>query len=340
LENDYAKFNEALNSSFLMITMKYNVLIIGAGNIGALFDEPLTDNILTHAHAFIAHNGFNLVGFVDVSIEKVDIAISRWGGKGFENIHDAFYNNKIDVVSIAVPDEHHYEVLRNVSEYPVEFVFAEKPLTKKIGDAVEIMSIYKEKNISLLVNYSRRFVPEFEKIKDDIHRGIYGRYLSGVGFYGKGINHNGSHLIDLIRYFIGEIQNSKVIDYSFDYYDDDPSVSGILTLVTDNKFYLQHVDCNLYSIFELDMFFEKKRIKIKDLGFVIEEYDVKKSGIFLGYRNIVKTGESRTSLGKAMYYAVENIFNFLENGAIIKCSGYDGYKALEVCTDIVKRAKI
>jgi hypothetical protein len=191
-----------------------------------------------------------------------------------------------------------------------------------------------------VVNYSRRFVPEFERMRNDIHHGIYGSYVSGTGIYGKGINHNGSHLIDLLRYFIGEIQDSHLIDYSFDFYDDDPSASVILTLDNNKKFYLQHIDCNLFSIFEIDMFFEKKRIRMQNSGFVMESYDVTGSNIFAGYKNIVKTEENRTSLGKAMYYAVKNIYDFLTEGAVIKCSGFDGYKAVEVSADIVKKTKI
>jgi predicted dehydrogenase len=318
----------------------YNALIIGAGNIGAFFDTPGAYDILTHAHAYKKFEGFNLLGFVDTDMGKAKKAVSLWGGSFFHCLEKAFDESIVDVVSVAVPDEQHYEVLLKLSEFPVKCVFAEKPLTKKLEEAEDIVRIYKEKNIGLVVNYGRRFVPEFERIRDDIHQGIYGGYVSGAGFYGKGINHNGSHLIDLLRYFIGEIQDSYVTDYLFDFYDDDPSVSCILTLDNDKKFYLQHIDCNLFSIFELDMFFEKKRIRIKELGFVIEKYDVRESDIFTGYKNMVETGENRTSLGKAMYYAVKNIYDFLTEGAIIKCSVFDGYKAVEVCTEIVKKTII
>ena len=44
----------------------FNVLIIGAGNIGALYDTPDMDKVLTHAHAFSIINGFKLLGFVDL----------------------------------------------------------------------------------------------------------------------------------------------------------------------------------------------------------------------------------------------------------------------------------
>jgi predicted dehydrogenase len=318
----------------------YNSLIVGAGNIGALFDSPGAINILTHAHAYKKFKGFELLGFVDVDVERAKKAASLWGCAMFHSIENAFDNSSIDVVSVTVPDEHHYKVLKEISEFPVKCVFAEKPLTKELEEAEEIIQIYQKKKIDLFVNYSRRFVPEYEMIRDDIHRGVYGDYVSGTGFYGKGINHNGSHLIDMIRYFIGEVQDSHVSDYAFDFYNDDPSVSCILTLYNDRKFYMQHIDCNLFSIFELDMFFQKKRIRTQESGFIIEEYDLIESDNYVGYKNMVKTGENRTSLGKALYYAVKNIYDFLAEGSAIKCSVFDGYKTVEACTDIIKKVKI
>lgn len=318
----------------------FNALIIGAGNIGAFFDTPGGSNVLTHAHAYKKCAGFNILGFVDTDMGKVKKAVSLWGGNIFHRMEEAFDKSTVDVVSVAVPDGQHYEVLLKISEFPVKCVFAEKPFTKKPEEAEDIIHIYKEKNIALVVNYSRRFVPEFEKIRDDIHRGIYGGFVSGAGFYGKGISHNGSHLIDLLRYFIGEIQSSRITDYSYDFYDDDPSVSGILTFANEKKFNLQHMDCKLFTIFELDMFFEKKRIRISESGLAIEEYDIIESDIFAGYKNMVKTRENRTSLEKAISYAVKNIYDFLTDGAAIKCSGLDGYKAVQVCSDIIKKMKI
>ena len=44
---------------------KFNVLVIGAGKIGALFDHPNDIKILTHAHAYKTNPNFEIVGFAD-----------------------------------------------------------------------------------------------------------------------------------------------------------------------------------------------------------------------------------------------------------------------------------
>lgn len=319
---------------------KYNVIIIGAGNIGAFFDTPGSERVLTHAHAFKAHEGFNLVGFIDLNKVKALQAAELWECKAFENTDEAFTNQKIDVVCIAVPDESHYSVLKEISNFPILVVFAEKPLTKTVNEAKEIIQIYQDKNIDVVVNYSRRFVPEFEKIKKNIERGIYGEYVTGTGYYGKGIIHNGSHLIDLLRYFIGEIKTIMPISSISDFYPDDKTISAVLIFDSINKpFFLQYADCRKYTIFEMDLLFERKRIRIFDSGFKIEEYEVQESKIFKGYKNIVKIAQINSSLHNALYYGAENIYKHLTDGQKLKCSIKDGYETLRTSTKIKESIK-
>lgn len=313
---------------------EFTVLIIGAGSIGAGFDNPVSKEILTHAHAFTKHKGFKLIGFVDSEIEKAKRAVSIWGGKAFENLEEAFNSSRIDLAVVAVPDDFHYRILKELSRFPVKLIFAEKPITKTISEAKEILRIYNNKDIGIAVNYTRRFVPEFEKIKKGISEGAYGEYLTGTGYYGKGIIHNGSHLIDLLRFFIGEIKDVKPASNLADFYEDDNSISAVLAFENGKKFFLQYLDCKKFTMFELDLLFERKRIRVVDLGFKVEEYDVQDSKIFSGYRNIAKTAEYDTSLQNALYNAAENIYMNLTEGQSLKCTAEDGYKALKTCMEI------
>jgi len=318
---------------------KYNVVIIGAGNIGALYDTPKSKNILTHAHAFTKHKGFKLVGFIDIDKQKAKKAVSIWGGKAFFSIKEAFNKQRIDVAVVAVPDQNHYQVLKKISQFPIKLVFAEKPLTTTLKEADEIVRLYKEKNIPVVVNYSRRFIPEFELIRKNIKSNLYGNYLKGSGYYGKGFLHNGSHTIDLIRFFIGEVQSARITASSFDFCQQDPSLSMVLKLKNKTQFFLQHIDYNLFNIYEIDLLFEKGRIVIKDRGFKIDEYTVKPSKIFPDYKNIIKNNSLNTSLGKSTYHLASNAYNFLTKNEKIKCSLEDGYQAVKICSKIISQFK-
>ncbi len=312
----------------------YNALIIGSGNIGAFFDNSDSKYILTHAHGFIQHEGFNLVGFYDINHKKALNAANRWNCKAFKSIKEAFSMNKIDIVCVAVPDELHYQILKVLSNYSLKIIFVEKPLTKTMNEAKEIYDIYRKKEIDVCLNYSRRYVPEYIKLKEEINRNDFGSYICGTGYYGKGILHNGSHIIDLLRYLIGEIYSFKTISGNFDFYEDDPSVTGILLFNNEKEFLLRNIDCNLYTIFEIDLFFEKNRIRITDSGFKIEIYEKSKSSVYKGYKYLTKSKVIDTDIGNAVYWAIDNIYNFINGNETIKCNIIDGLHAVEISNNL------
>ena len=323
------------NNCRMETTPLFNVLIVGAGNIGALYDNPESDNFLTHAHAFSSHKGFELLGFVDIDKLKAEKAVSLWGGKVFQSIEEAFEKEKIDIVCVAVPDEYHYEILKKLSSSSVKLIFCEKPLVSTYEEAVEISAIYKENKIPICVNYRRRFVPAYEKIHRDIKAGEYGEYITGTGYYGKGLLHNGSHMIDLLRYFIGEIDHIKVIDHFPDFYLKDPSVSAILNFKNSKPFFMQVVDCRLYSIFELDLLFEKRRIRFKDNGFTIENFQIRENDFFRGYFEMSQCNMVDTTLYRSLFSSATNIFRYLTVGESLKCNFDDGYRTLIECINIM-----
>lgn len=317
----------------------FNVLIIGCGKIGAFFDKPGDKNVLTHAHAFSLHKGFNLVGFVDIDFEQTEKAVAIWNGHVFKNLKEAFENNHIDIVCNATPDQFHFRVLKEILKYQSKFIFTEKPLTATLKEAREIKKLTKKKKIGMAVNYRRRFVPEFKKIKEEIKKGKYGEYLTGTGFYTKGITHNGSHAIDLLQYFIGDIKDATIFSSNGGKVRD-PHITTAIEFQSKNKnkkkFFLHNINHKFYAIFELDFLFSKARIRIINSGFQIEIQEVKEDKFFKGYRNMEYDKTINTSLGKSLYFAVDNIYKHITQGEKLDCSLEDGYKNMLAVKKIIK----
>lgn len=314
---------------------KLKAIIVGAGNIGAFFDSPDKKICLTHAHAYTTHSGFELAGFVDNDLAKAKKAAAIWGGNAYGTLEEAWESEgNIDVVSVCVPDEFHFGTIKQVLKKPVRLIFAEKPLTQKIADAEEIIDLAKAKNVAIAVNYSRRFVPEFQAIASEIKSQKYGNFLTGHGYYGKGVMHNGSHLLDLIRLLVGEIKGTTVFAHENDFYETDPSVSAVLSLENGKNLALLHTPATNFTLFELDLVFEKGRIEIRDSGNKIEISKVLKSDTFEGYKYLVKDREITPSLNKAIYFAIDNIFNHLDRGEALLCSGEEGSKSLKSAIQI------
>jgi predicted dehydrogenase len=322
-----------------MSRMIFNALVIGSGNVGAFYDEPSSAHCLTHAHAFTKHDGFHLVGFVDHDLEKARRASARWGGRAFRHLDEAFRADRIDVVSVSVPDDRHYEVLLDVSYRAVRLIFAEKPLAATMDDANAVLKRYSETKIPICVNFKRRFVPEYRELSRAIADGQFGQYLGGTGYYGKGVLHNGSHLFDLMRFLVADVIDADVTGFVEDWLADDPSVSAVLVLANKGRFFAQAVDSRRFTIFEVDLLFEKKRVRISDLGFKLEEFDLASDEMFPDYEVLRLARESRTGLADAMFYAAANIHDFLTAGEPLKASLADGYRAMEISFMVHERLK-
>lgn len=313
----------------------FSLLIVGAGKIGAFFDTPQSDAVLTHAHAFSRHPGFRLIGFVDADRRQAESAAEIWGGEAFDSVNDAFARMGIDVAVVAAPDDSHCQLLQELAAYPLKLVFAEKPLAKTLAEAERIAGLYRECGVPLAMNYSRRYVPEFAALRDRIDAEEFGRFLTGTGYYGKGTLHNGSHVVDLLRFLLGEVSATTTLGGIRDWRDDDPSCSAFLELERGGSFVMQPLDCRCYTVFEMDLFFERSRVRLVDAGFVVEMQEVRSSEVYDGYR-VLSGGETyATSLGGALTAAAASLYNHLTTGVPLPCTGDDGVRALEVCCNII-----
>ena len=122
--------------------MKYNAIVIGAGSIGALkqkgYDNKNSGNILTHAHAFYSHPDINLLGIVDIDLDKAKKAACKWECQ-YSNTIDNFRDDKIDIISVCVSTKFHFNCLENIIKYNPKFVIAEKPFCSNSKEAKKII---------------------------------------------------------------------------------------------------------------------------------------------------------------------------------------------------------
>lgn len=259
-----------------MNNLKYKTLIIGAGRIGAFYDEPNNNQILSHAHGITNNINFELCGFIDNNLEVAQKAAQIWNTNYYLTIEACIEENTIDVIVIAVPDEVHFSWLTRALKFKPKLIILEKPIVTTIADAKVVEKLVMASNTVILVNYSRRYEPIYSYLKEMIRSGQLGVFTNGHGYYGKGIIHNGTHMLDMLNYFVGEFIDFSIIESFTDYTEADPTVSAILKYST-GQFYLQAVNSNKVTIFEIDLLFENGRIRMSELGRLIEVYKAKES---------------------------------------------------------------
>lgn len=283
--------------------MRYSVMIIGAGQIAAGYDEPYSESILTHAHAVCKHSGFDLLGFYDTDADKAGQAAKKWESQAF------YVPQYADVIVICTPDDAHIESVTQAAELSPKFIILEKPIARNLKDVEKILKF--TKNIPTQVNFTRRFAPVFQELaagKTD-----YGAFISGTGLYGKGFVHNGSHMIDLLRLLVGEVESAEQIGEFDDFYADDLTKTAILRL-RNGEFYMRGVDCKHYTVFELDLCFEKARVQILEGGNLIKIYKPIPSEQYRGYVYLFPYKEMIPKLDYAMLNLYQNVYDHLTKG--------------------------
>ncbi len=141
----------------------------------------------------------------------------------FDN-YDEFLKSDIDAVYVASSNLHHYEQVIKAAKAGKN-ILCEKPLAITSKQAEEMVSVCKENNVLLAVNYVHRFHPLVIKAKElivdqklgklvsiDVHFNIdfppdnnfrFKKELSGGG----ALRDIGTHMIDLLRYFGGEVES-------------------------------------------------------------------------------------------------------------------------------------
>jgi predicted dehydrogenase len=256
-----------------------NALVIGAGFMGSIKDDPKDDRFFTHAKTYKTHPGYNLVGFVDPDTNRLLDAQLKWGVRGYFDINSAFDNQKIDIVSVATPDAMHCAILQDLAKRPIKYVFCEKPLVTTLEELEIVEKAFAGTGIKVIVNYTRRFIPEVWDVRNKIEQGYYGKYLYSVGHFGNGLIHDGSHMVDLLLYLVDTVDN----------------------------FHYHELDSKYYRIFELDMFFEKARVRFTDFGWQIKVSHVKLSPFYHWQQHIVEDEVTPCAIDRATFWAIDDI---------------------------------
>jgi len=108
-----------------------------------------------------------------------------------------------NIAVVATTDDTHYDILKQLAEYPLKLVICEKPICTDLKQAKEIVELYKQKNIHLMVDNTRNFIPELRNLKKD-----HGKAISGYALFNRGLLHSATHIFGFFRML--ECDNYKI----------------------------------------------------------------------------------------------------------------------------------
>lgn len=324
--------------------MVLKAAIVGCGRIGCSFDDdPLRKTISTHAKAYNTTPKTRLFALCDIDKEK----LAKYGKKYsveylFTNIDDMLEEVKPDLLSICTLPDQHEKITVKAAKAGVKGIFCEKPIASNSAEARHMINVCKENGTVLLVDHQRRFDPLYSVIRENIKQGLLGKIHHSTFYYTAGIYNTGTHSIDLMRYFFGNIE-WVIGKYSVagSYNKHDPNVDGLLKFNSGVLATIQALNDNDYLIFEQDILGSAGRLRILSSGTEVEYFDVSDSKYFSGYKELDRKNVPFEIPVKRepMLEGINHLVDCVENRVNPLSSGQDGSLALEGILALVKSAE-
>jgi predicted dehydrogenase len=174
-----------------MTSGKMRAAVIGVGYLGRF-----------HAQKFAALGDVDLVGVVDVDRDRAERVAAEFGTRAFGELGEVL--GGVDLVSIAVPTEHHYAVARVCLEAGAH-VLVEKPVTQTVGEADALIRLARERGRVLQVGHLERFNPAILEVQELLHNPLFIESHRLAPFKPRGIDVN--VVLDLMIHDIDIILN-------------------------------------------------------------------------------------------------------------------------------------
>ena len=323
--------------------MTFSAIVVGCGRIGSEYSFQTTSpGVHSHAQAYFEHPQTNLVGVVDISEAAVKRAEFSWRCRGSTNAVELINELKPDIVSICTPDHTHATLACEILEkYAPKLLFMEKPLATSKKEAKKILALAQLKGTSLGVNFTRRYTPIYQILKNELRSGIHGKPLRARVLYSKGLAHAGSHALDLLRFWIGEAQEVNHRKLSAWGPNGDSSLSADILFEGNVSASIEGFDDRCASVFEVEIFTEKTRWILSNGGTEWRFFEARHGELFPEYREYFPTGRERKEPSLqdekgALFYAVENIVAHLQKKSPLICDGAEGLATIELIEKIRK----
>ena len=133
--------------------------VLGAGHLGKI-----------HLRLLQESKSYDLIGFYDPDTEAAKILTEEKGYTYFDSI-DALIH-AVDVVDVVTPTSFHHEMAIQCLTAG-KHVFIEKPITKTIAQAKELVQLADAKGLKGQVGHVERFNPAFKAIKQHIEHPMF-----------------------------------------------------------------------------------------------------------------------------------------------------------------------
>ena len=133
--------------------------VLGAGHLGKI-----------HLRLLKESEKYDLIGFYDADAIHGKKVEAEFGYRYYDNINTLI--DAVEVVDIVTPTLSHFDCAKKAMEKG-KHVFLEKPITKTLEEAEELIALEKKHGVKGQVGHVERFNPAFTAIKDSIQNPMF-----------------------------------------------------------------------------------------------------------------------------------------------------------------------
>ena len=253
--------------------MSYGVGIVGCGLIG-------------HKRAK-ALGSAKLVACADIQKSRAEqLAKTSEGCLAYSRYDDLIKQNTIDIVVIATLHDSLAEITLAAIQAG-KHVLVEKPAARRSEELEPVMRSVKEAGVKVRVGFNHRYHRAFQKAKGLVDHGDIGDLMFLRARYGHGgrigydrewrsnpalsgggeLIDQGPHLIDLSRWFLGEITDVQGFAHAY-YWDMSVDDNGFMLLKTARQqVAFLHASCTEWkNLFSMEIYGQTGKLEISGLG--------------------------------------------------------------------------
>jgi predicted dehydrogenase len=319
--------------------MTLSVLLLGLGQIGMGYDyEAAPDTLaLTHARAFHEHPEFVFAGGVDIDSGKRKRFSARYASPSFPNIGSAMDALQPDIVVVATPTENHRETVHAVlSRHRPRAILCEKPLAYEFEDAQAIVAACADKGCALYVNYMRNSEPGALEVKQRLSDGRIESPVNGVVWYSKGVFNNGSHFLNLLQNWLGEVQDVRVDSPGRCWDGVDPEPDFHVRFSRGEATFLAAKEEN-FSHYTVELVAANGRLRYEQAGALIIWQQAVSDPVCAGYTSLDSSGiVIKTDYERSLWHVADQLAASLQGKPAEICSGEDALLTIKTLNVITK----
>jgi predicted dehydrogenase len=183
----------------------------------------------SYAQAFEDCQAARLVAVADIRLEAAQALAQRFNCPSFSSYQAMAKESRLDAVIVCSPPNTHQEVCLHFLERKIH-TLCEKPLSTDSRSARKMLESARKSGVTLTMGSKFRYVDDVIRAKSIVMSGILGeiilfensftarvdmasRWNSDPKVSGGGVLiDNGSHSVDLVRYFLGPLLDVQVVE--------------------------------------------------------------------------------------------------------------------------------